>query len=224
MILHGPTTFTDHGAARHEFAALHLLPALEAATAALPSERAGVRLHGIDNLAKLLAPDGTITSIAANHLRAPARPVRAVLFDKTRATNWALGWHQDRTIVVRERHHIAGFGAWTIKSGLIHVEPAFAILQAMATLRIHIDAVPEDNAPLLIAPGSHRLGRIAEREVKGVVTRCGTMICLAERGDIWAYSTPILHASAIGNGSRRRVLQIDYCAVELPKPLEWLGL
>lgn len=27
-----------------------------------------------------------------------ARPVRALLFDKSDSANWSLGWHQDRTI------------------------------------------------------------------------------------------------------------------------------
>ena len=31
----------------------------------------------------------------------------------------------------------------------------------MVTLRVHLDPVPATNAPLLIAPGSHKLGRIA---------------------------------------------------------------
>ena len=34
---------------------------------------------------------------------------------------------------------------------------------AWVTLRVHFDPVPETNAPLLIAPGSHRLGQIPAR-------------------------------------------------------------
>ena len=79
--------------------------------------------------------------------------------------------------------------------------------------------------PLLIAPGSHRYGRVAEGEVLSLVERCGIQSCLAERGDIWLYSTPILHASdAASNPRRRRVLQLDYSADPLPGDLEWLGI
>lgn len=217
-------TFSEHGAARHNRAALSILPAIEKATVGLPPERAGVRLRGIPALADLLAPEGIVAKIAGGHLGKSAHPVRAILFDKTRATNWALGWHQDRTIVVRSRHGAIGFGPWTVKSGMIHVEPPFDLLAGMATLRIHIDPAPQDNAPLLIAPGSHALGRIPETEVEAVVAQCGTATCLAQRGDIWAYSTPILHASAASNGARRRVLQVDYAATDLPVPLEWRGV
>lgn len=189
---------------------------------AAPPERAGVRLHGIPGLAALLSPIG---ALAAAHLGAAPRPVRAVLFDKTPGTNWALGWHQDRTVAVLERHDLPGWGPWSVKAEIQHVEPPFAVIERMATLRIHLDPVPADNAPLLIAPGSHRLGRVPERNIEAAVQRCGMMACLAERGDVWVYATPIIHASAASTGhAHRRVLQIDYAAQALPPPLEWLGI
>jgi ectoine hydroxylase-related dioxygenase (phytanoyl-CoA dioxygenase family) len=99
------------------------------------------------------------------------------------------------------------------------------VIEAMVTLRIHLDPVPADNAPLLIVPGSHRLGRIAAPDITATVERCGTAACLAERGDVWSYATPILHASAASTGyARRRVLQVDYAAGALTAPLAWLGL
>jgi hypothetical protein len=64
-----------------------------------------------------------------------AYPVRALLFDKTAANNWSLGWHQDRTIIVRERIETPGYGPWSIKSGLQHVAPPFHVLAGMTTLR-----------------------------------------------------------------------------------------
>jgi len=106
-----------------------------------------------------------------------------------------------------------------------HVEPPFALLSGMVTLRVHIDPVPASNAPLLIAPGSHKLGRIPEENVKDVVRRCGTVACLAEPGDIWLYATPILHASDAATAPvHRRVLQSDFAGGELPGGLEWLGV
>ena len=65
--------------------------------------------------------------------------MRAILFDKTPATNWSLGWHQDRTIAVAKRADVNGFGPWTVKSGLLHVAPPFDILVRMVTLRVHLD-------------------------------------------------------------------------------------
>ena len=158
-------------------------------------------------------------------LGSEALPVRAIYFDKSEQTNWSLDWHQDRVICVQERIEAPGFGPWTIKSGLLHVAPPFSILEKMVTIRVHLDDVGNDNAPLLIAPGSHRLGKIEEARLSSVVEQCGEFACLAEAGDVWLYSTPIVHASkASTNRSRRRVLQLDYASFDLPSGLEWRQL
>ena len=198
------------------------ISALENALASVPVDRPGTRLKPIPGLAALVQP---ARSIAASILGGTARAVRAVLFDKSPARNWALGWHQDRTIAVRSRVDMPGFSDWTVKDGIPHVVPPFEILARMLTLRVHLDPVGSDNAPLLIVPGSHRLGRIAEPEIADIAARLGEASCLAERGDLWLYATLILHASArAAEPNRRRVLQLLYSADDLPGRLEWLGV
>lgn len=213
------------GAVRLDRAALSILADLRAIVEVLPRDRAGIRLQGLATLQPLLSPTGQLGSLATARLGPDTRAVRAILFDKTPETNWALGWHQDRSIVVRARIDTEGFGPWTVKAGMIHVEPPAALMAGMLTMRVHLDDVPEGNAPLLIAPGSHRLGRIREVEVDSIVAACGVVTCLAQAGDIWVYSTPILHASAAVTGSKhRRVLQIDFAAAKLAAGLDWLGI
>ena len=198
---------------------------LLAMLASLPQNEAGVRISGVDGLRSFLKPDGLIGSVAKLALGEASQPVRAILFDKTAERNWSLGWHQDRTICVQERLDVTGFGPWTIKAGLLHVAPPFDLLARMVTLRVHLDDVPHTNAPLLIAPGSHRMGRVAVEDIEAVVRRCGVQACPAKEGDIWLYSTPILHASeSAGLPARRRVLQIDYAAESLPGGLQWSGI
>lgn len=212
------------GAQLHLRAALTCIDVVDDIAAEQNEASAGSRLTGISALSGLLDPAGPIGQVAARHLHA-SRPVRAILFDKSAKTNWVLGWHQDRTIAVAKRIDVDGFGPWTVKQGLLHVEPPFAVIEAMITLRLHLDPVDADNAPLLIAPGSHRFGRIEEARIAETVQRCGTTACLADRGDIWVYATPILHASArAARPRRRRVLQVDYAAGALPGGLEWLGI
>jgi len=190
-----------------------------------PSDVAGSRLFGVEPLKPFLQPDGPVGSVAARLMRGDPQPVRAILFDKTPASNWGLGWHQDRVIAVRERIEVEGFGPWTRKHGALHVAPPFEVIAAMVTVRVHLDPVAATNAPLLIAPGSHRFGRIAESSVPGVVRECGVAPCLASPGDIWAYSTPILHASERASEPKhRRVLQVDYAVGGLPGGLEWMGV
>lgn len=218
------TNFETDGAALHAGAALSILVDLRHFTTTLSPDRAGIRLHGNPALRDILATTA-IGSIATHYLGPAARPVRALLFDKTPATNWSLGWHQDRTIVVRERHDTPGFGPWSRKGNLQHVEPPFAVIEAMVTLRVHLDDVPADNAPLLIARGSHGAGRRTDNAIEALVSRCDKYMCLASAGDVWAYRTAIVHASATAQGSNhRRVLQVDYAAGALPAPLAWLGI
>jgi ectoine hydroxylase-related dioxygenase (phytanoyl-CoA dioxygenase family) len=201
------------------------LQTVETILAEAPVDKAGVRLSGVSRLNSILAPASPIGRVVASVLGEKAKPVRAVLFNKTPVTNWKLGWHQDRTIVVKGRVDADGFGPWSRKDGLQHVAPPFDLLEAMVTLRVHLDPVGPDNGPLLIAPGSHRLGRIPVGRIDEVAADCGTYACLAEAGDVWMYSTPIVHASdAAANPKRRRVLQVDYAAFDLPGGLDWLGV
>jgi hypothetical protein len=221
-----PLTLTQDGA-HHIPAALPeaALATIEAALAILPTDRAGHRLASLPALADMLNATGTIGRHPAAHLGKAAKPVRAIFFDKSETTNWSLGWHQDRTIAVQQRIDTPGFGPWTLKSGIQHVAPPQSLLDRMLTLRLHLDPVDVDNAPLLIAPGSHRHGRVPEGDVAALVAACGTHACLARRGDIWLYATPILHASdAAATPRHRRVLQLDYSADPLPAALQWLGV
>lgn len=218
-------TLEKDGAVRADHAALSVVDRLTTILAPFAADAPGIRLHGVPGLSDLLDATGPIGAIAAGYARGPMMPVRALLFDKTRRTNWSLGWHQDRTIAVRSRIDSPGFGPWTVKAGIQHVEPPFDIIGRMITLRVHLDPVPDDNAPLLVAPSSHRLGRIAESDIAATIERCGAMTCLADSGDVWVYATAILHASAAAEmPARRRVLQVDYSADELPAGLDWAGI
>lgn len=218
-------SFARDGAKRYAGAATAVLTDLRTVLAHLPRDRAGLRIAGIAELRPLLAPDGAIGSVAAATLGPRCRAVRALLFDKTASMNWSLAWHQDRTISVVQRLEVDGFGPWTMKQGMPHVAPPFDLLARMVTLRVHLDDVPRSNAPLLIAPGSHRLGRVPASEIEAVVRGCGARACTAQAGDIWLYATPILHASeAATQPAHRQVLQVDYAAQELPGGLQWLGV
>lgn len=207
--------------------------ALDAATVealrALADERVGARpgarLRGDAVLTDLLAAGGAVGALAARLTSPAARPVRAVMFDKTPDANWAVAWHQDRVLPVAERVEVEGFGPWSTKDGLLHVAPPFAILARMVTLRVHLDPVDPGNAPLRAALGSHRLGRVAAEDVAARASEHPQIVCLAAPGDVWAYATPILHASDRAEPPRRRrVLQVDYADFDLPGGLSWAGV
>jgi hypothetical protein len=119
----------------------------------------------------------------------------------------------------------SSFGPWSTKAGILHVEPPFALIERMITLRAHLEDCGEDNAPLLVVPGSHRLGRLPANEVASLAERIGLRVRLAKAGDVWLNATAIVHASkASVRPTRRRVLQIDFSADRLPGAIEWLGV
>lgn len=225
----GPTSadldFSVHGAQLVRSVVSAALPDLRSILGQFASDRAGTRIGRDERLRPYLVPSGLIGSLAAGILGPQTRAVRAILFDKTAEMNWSLAWHQDRTICVKQRVEVEGFGPWTIKGGMQHVAPPFELLAHMVTLRVHLDDVPATNAPLLIVPGSHAIGRIPVESIDCAVRRLGTRPCLATAGDVWLYSTPIVHASEVAScPARRRVLQVDFAARELPGGLEWLGV
>lgn len=147
------------------------------------------------------------------------------MFDKSPNNNWIVPWHQDRTIAVRERRDVPGYGPWSRKAGVWHVEPPFEITARMLTLRVHLDDCGIENAPLLYVPGSHLVGKLPSRRVADFAREQGHAVSPAKAGDVWAYATAIVHSSQPAQKPcRRRVLQIDYSADELSAGLEWAGI
>lgn len=217
--------FEEVGAILFPGAALPVLDALGTALERWPDGQSGTRIAGDAVIGDLLGPASTIGALISEIFGKTAVPVRAVYFDKNETNNWVLGWHQDRTIAVKQRAEVSGFGPWTVKQGILHVQPPFSVIAAMRTIRIHLDAVPHDNAPLLIASGSHKLGQVAAEKCAEAAMSLPVSACLAEPGDIWVYHTAILHASERSKRvRRRRVLQVDFAAEPLSHPLEWLGV
>lgn len=210
------------GAARLPGLIANDLPAWEAATRHFFNlGKPGHRISGSPGLAKLAAQ--TCRSFAFEEAAGVGwRCVRAVAFNKTPSANWALGWHQDRTIAVARREEVSGYNVWSSKDGVPHVEPPFEVLERMVTLRVHLDPVDDENAPLLIALSSHRRGKVAEAAIDRAVSVSDIVTCHADTGDGWLYATPILHASSRSMGAlSRRVVQLDFSRDTLPSPLAW---
>jgi len=153
-----------------------------------------------------------------------AKIVRAIFFDKTPEANWKVTWHQDLTIAVQQKCEIVGFGPWSKKAGVLHVQPPVSILENMLTLRIHLDESSTENGALSIIPGSHRLGRISPHQIQILRKTKPTVLCPVPKGGLMFMRPLLLHASSAGvNPSHRRVLHFEYSAEPLPGELEWYG-
>jgi hypothetical protein len=161
-------------------------------------------------------------ALASSLAAEPARLVRILVFDKTPVLNWGVPWHQDRTIAVKARQDVPGYGPWSVKAGVPHAEPPAALLEAMFTLRFHVDDCGPANGPLKIIPGSHRLGRLPVAAVTELSASQEAMICTAQAGDVLAMKALTVHASdPAAEAAHRRVLHLDFTTTSLPAPLEW---
>lgn len=169
-----------------------------------------------------LARSHQIASLAAAVLGDGCFPVRATLFDKLPGANWKVTWHQDLSIAVRCREETAGFGPWSVKAGVIHVQPPAGILERMLAVRLHLDDCPESNGPLRVIPGSHMSGRLGAVEVQQWRSRVSPAVCTAPRGSALLLRPLLLHASSAASvPGRRRVIHLEFAAEELPGRLEW---
>jgi hypothetical protein len=151
-----------------------------------------------------------------------ARPVRAILFDKTPAANWYVTWHQDLTIAVDNMVDVPGFAPWSTKHDILHVQPPVDILESMVSLRIHLDACPEDNGAIKFIAGSHRDGIFNPAALVRWRTDHQALCCPAERGDVIIMRPLIIHSSSRSElPDRRRILHLEFAGAELPAGMDW---
>jgi hypothetical protein len=184
--------------------------------------RGGVRnLLDIPGM-RVLAESPAVRALVEFILGPGAKPVRGILFDKTGEANWKVPWHQDVTIAVAKRVDAEGYGPWSVKAGVTHVQPPASVLEQMVSLRIHLDDCPEANGALKVIPGSHRQGKIAETRIAEVVERGRVEVCEVRAGGVLIMRPLLVHSSAPSlKPGHRRVIHFDFAAAELAPGLAW---
>ena len=169
-----------------------------------------------------LACSPALLSLVRPHLPVAPIPVRAIYFDKTRDTNWQVAWHQDLTLAVRARVELPGFGPWSTKDGVPHVQPPEELLNQMLAIRLHLDDTDESNGALRVIPGSHRMGRLSAARIQELRARQAESICSVPAGGALLIRPLLLHASGRSTSRRhRRVLHLEYAGFALPPELQW---
>lgn len=147
--------------------------------------------------------------------------VRGILFNKTEQSNWKVTWHQDLTIAVRERREADGFGPWTVKAGVLHVQPSAEIMSRILAIRLHLDESGSDNGPLRVIAGSHKEGRLSAEQIADW-QKANIVTCMVPSGGALLMRPLLLHASsACAVPKLRRVIHLEFAAEELPQGLEW---
>ena len=205
-----------------------LTAAIAQLTAATADARGRDGTYGLRNLlrdcaaVRALARSEKLGALLGEYLGRGAFPVRVLFFDKTPAANWRVPWHQDLTIAVAERIEVPGFGPWSVKDGVVHVQPPRQILENMIALRLHLDDCGADNGPLRVVSGSHRDGKLSAAEIVGARERREPVTCEARCGDVLLLRPLLLHSSSPARRpGHRRVLHLEYAATELPGGLRW---
>lgn len=136
--------------------------------------------------------------------------VRILFFDKPPQQTWALPWHKDLTIAVRDnRLPSRQFIKPTRKAGVPHVEAPLFVLEAMLTARIHLDDATEENGPLKVVPGSHRTGKALTLDL------APPLRILAGRGDVLLMRPLLAHCSGKSHPHttrHRRILHLEFAA------------
>jgi hypothetical protein len=146
--------------------------------------------------------------------------VRTLYFDKPPGQSWALPWHKDLTIAVRDnRLPSQHFAHPTRKAGVPHVEAPLAVLEAMLTARIHLDDTTAENGALMVVPGSHRTGKALTLDVASPHT------IVAARGDVLLMRPLLAHCSAKSHPEttrHRRIVHLEFAATsELADGYAW---
>ena len=169
-----------------------------------------------------IARSSRLLDLVRPHLVHEPFPVRAIYFDKSPGTNWLVPWHQDLTLALRSRADAPGFGPWSVKDGVPHVQPPVELLEQMLTVRLHLDDADETNGALRVLPGSHRLGRLSAEQIQEQRAQQSDVLCTVVAGDALLMRPLLLHASGRSTNPRhRRVLHIEYAAFALPEELHW---
>lgn len=169
-----------------------------------------------------LLAQSRLAALAAPFLASAPVPVRGIYFDKRPEANWLVAWHQDLTLALRERVESPGFGLWSVKDGVPHVQPPVALLERMVTARLHLDDADTANGALRVLPGTHLHGRLDATSIQTFRETVPEMLCEAKAGDVLLMRPLLLHASSRSlSARRRRVLHIEFAGFHLPKPLVW---
>jgi ectoine hydroxylase-related dioxygenase (phytanoyl-CoA dioxygenase family) len=209
-----------------------LISALEKAEHAAGARRRG-SVYAVRNLLDAVPEVGEVIcasrvgALMESVLGASCFVVRSMLFDKTPEANWKVAWHQDLSIAVRARLDAEGFGAWSEKAGVTHVQPPVEVLERMCALRLHLDASDEANGPLRVIPGSHARGRLSAETraelIRQAEKRSEAVSCLVPRGGALLMKPLLLHASSASRlpQQHRRVIHLEFAAAQLPAGLEW---
>ncbi len=218
--------FDEHGLEiKRNYISNSIIEAIKNEVDALPEKYPKYGIRGADKkfyTIKQLADSSEFMSLANSLLGSMPSIVRVIFFDKTPEKNWLVTWHQDKTIALNKKINISGWGPWSIKDDVHHVQPPLEVLNKMVTFRLHLDKTTKNNGCLKVIPKSHQLGILTQQELTEVINNQQSFLCEANEGDLLIMKPHILHSSSKSNNpGHRRIVHIEYSNYQLPEGVLW---
>lgn len=188
-------------------------------------------VYGVRNLvdvwppARSVAEDAALREGVAAVIGKDFGLVRSIFFDKPPGRTWALPWHRDLTIAVRDPQSASReFQRPTVKAGVPHVEAPAWLLRRMLTARVALDDVTDENGPLLVMPGSHEDANIDDLPHERDLEAHARSVHMCA-GDVLLIRPLVVHRSGpskAGTKRHRRTLHFEFAPSGLlPGGLEW---
>ena len=151
-----------------------------------------------------------LIELASELLNGPVKLIKSTLFNKTKARNWLVSWHQDKSLSVNERPETSNWKNWTLKEGVWYAHPPRSVLEKVICFRLPLDNTNLANGCLQVLPGSHHQG-FWTHEAIASIDKSKALACELEAGSLLIMQPLLLHKSGKSiNGHSRRVLHIEY--------------
>lgn len=139
--------------------------------------------------------------------------ISATFYDKPPDSKWALDFHQDVQINLKEKLDDQRFNSWIKRDGYYQVKPPIKVLENIIAVRLHLDPCKIEHGALNIIPKSHKMGFIDATDYK----TDDIAVIEMEEGDVLIISPLLLHASGYNTTyESRRVIHLEFSTINLP--------
>jgi hypothetical protein len=192
-----------------------IIAELENVSIANVGSRALLKLHWCSELAvKLRTYDRLSSYFYPNQVA-----IQCTYFEKSTERNWLVPLHQDLSVPVAEKIDYPKLKLWSVKEGMVFVQPPIEILDQLTAVRLHLDECTVEDGALRVVPSSHQSGIL---ETLSDLRRQDDVLCPVQKGGTLIMKPLILHASSKSSGhSKRRVLHFLFAPPVLPFGLRW---
>lgn len=157
---------------------------------------------------------------------------KAIYFNKSEESNWAVTNHQDIAInVLKDTSTKKGDKVWKVKTDayygwsekeeVVSVCPPEEIGKNRFAIRIHLDDTNDKNGALKVIVGSHNK-LLSDSEITTITENSIPQVCDVLSGGVQLMKPFVLHSSGKSKtDKKRRVIHLEFASLSLQKGLLW---